>query len=157
MKKFNKIEMTTLVKCTNNLTVAGYTENFVASEKGIVAPSKGEKLYTPDQVRINSFYRFEGESDPADNCILYALETAEGLKGMLVDAYGAYANPHVGKFIGEVQAIEKSAHRHDPNEGFINRLKQIFSFKWVLYLVRKFSNVWTRMSARRHARKLHHA
>lgn len=157
MKKFKKIEMTTLVKCTNNLTVEGYTENFVATEKGIIAPSKGDKLYTPDQVRINSFYRFEGESDPGDSCILYALETSEGLKGMLVDAYGAYANPHIGKFIVEVEAIEKAAHQHDPTAGFIGRLKQVLSFKWVLYLMRKFTNVWRKVFSRRHTRRYRHA
>lgn len=153
MSKFQKIEMTTLVKCTNNLVAEGYTENFVASEWGIKAPSKDDKVYRADQVRINSFYRFEGESDPGDNCVLYAIETSDGVKGMLVDAYGAYANPHVGKFIVDVQAIAKSPHTHDPSAGILTYLKRIFSFKWVLPAIRKFSNWYAGLSSAGHSRQ----
>lgn len=107
-----KEEMTTLVKCTNTLAHEGYTENFIAKEKGIEAPSK-KKIYKPGDVKINSFYRFEGESDPADNAILYAIETSDGTKGMLIDGYGAYTNSLVSKFILEVEEIGKTAHVHD--------------------------------------------
>jgi hypothetical protein len=112
MEKFKKEEMTTLVKCTDTLTREGYTENFIAKEKGIEAPSK-KKVYKPADVKINSFYRFEGESDPADNAILYAIETNDGIKGMLIDGYGAYTNSLVSKFIVEVEEIEKAAHVHN--------------------------------------------
>jgi hypothetical protein len=109
-KDFEKTEMTTLVSCTNRLTQEGYTENFVPKKEGIEAPSTG-KLYVPGECRIVSFYRFEGESDPADNCVLYAVETDDGTKGLLVDAYGGpYVNHKIGKFIKEVQDIEKRAH-----------------------------------------------
>lgn len=111
MKKFEKTEMTTMVSCTNKLTTEGYTENFVAKERGIESQSN-KKLYRPQDIKINSFYRFEGESDPADNSILYAIETSDGLKGMLVDAYGVYANPLVSKFILKIKEIEKKAHVH---------------------------------------------
>lgn len=112
MKPFNKNEMTTMVNCTANLTAQGYTENFIANEEGLEAPSNN-KIYRPDQVRINSFYRFEGESDPADNSILYAVETHDGVKGLVADAYGANTNPHVSKFILEVEDIQKSVHVDD--------------------------------------------
>ena len=36
-------------------------------------------------------YRFEGMSDPDDNAVVYALEAADGTKGVIVDAYGTYA------------------------------------------------------------------
>jgi hypothetical protein len=103
---FKKEEMNTLVNCSNKLLSEGFTENFIAKEKGLEAPST-KKVYDPDEVKIISFYRFEGESDPADNAILYAIETNDGVKGMLIDAYGPYANPAVAKFIAEVQDISK--------------------------------------------------
>ena len=31
-------------------------------------------------------------SDPDDSSLIYALEAPNGVKGVLVDAYGAYAN-----------------------------------------------------------------
>lgn len=39
-------------------------------------------------------YRFEGDSNLDDSSILFAISaTKSNLKGMLVDAYGAYADP----------------------------------------------------------------
>jgi hypothetical protein len=109
-KDFEKTEMTTLVSCTNRLTQEGYTENFVPKKEGIEAPSK-EKTYIPSECRIVNYYRFEGESDPADSCVLYAIVTDDGTKGLLIDAYGGpYVNQKVGKFIKEVQDIEKKKH-----------------------------------------------
>ncbi|MGZ3863608.1 MAG: hypothetical protein ACXVPN_09315 [Bacteroidia bacterium] len=112
MKPFKKNEMTTLVACTANLTGQGYTENFLACEEGLQAPSNS-KIYRPEEVKINSFYRFEGESDPADNSILYALETHDGVKGLLIDSYGANTNTHISQFIVEVEDIQKSVHVDD--------------------------------------------
>lgn len=107
MENFRKSNMTTMTGAMNKLQSDGYTENFIATEKGLEAPSS-EKLYIPSEVKINNFYRFEGESDPADNAIVYAIETNDGIKGMLVDSYGgAYANQQVSKFITEVEEITK--------------------------------------------------
>ncbi|MFL5752020.1 MAG: hypothetical protein ACJ76F_01330 [Bacteroidia bacterium] len=103
---FKKNEMNTMTNCTNKLFAEGFTENFVAKERGLEAPTT-RKIYDPSEVKIVSFYRFEGESDPADNSILYAIETNDGVKGMLIDAYGPYANHHVTKFIAEVEDITK--------------------------------------------------
>ena len=110
MDNFEKTEMTTLVSCTNRLTKEGFTENFVAHKTGIEAPSS-KKMYVPSEVRIVNFYRFEGESDPADNSVLYAIEAADGTRGLLVDAYGGpYVDQRIGKFIKEVEDIEKKKH-----------------------------------------------
>lgn len=110
MENFEKKEMSTLTSCTNTLVKEGFTENFMPKHEGIEAPSTG-KVYIPNEVRIVNFYRFEGESDPADNSILYAIETKDGTRGLLVDAYGGpYVNQKVGKFIKEVEEIAKKAH-----------------------------------------------
>src|ERR1051325_713901 len=95
---FKKEEMTTMTDLINKLYATGYKENFVAKEYGLEAPSS-KKMYLPNEVKIANFYRFEGESDPADNSILYAIETADGVKGMLVDAYGPNSNQKVTKFV----------------------------------------------------------
>ena len=98
--------MKSLSSCTNRMKEEGYKEDFQATEEGLHTFDKS-KTYKPDQVKIVNFYRFEGESDPGDNNILYVIETDDGCKGTLVDGYGAYADEDVSKFIVEVEKIQK--------------------------------------------------
>ena len=99
-------DMKTLTLCLNKLLLDGYTEDFKASDKGLLSVQH-EKTYTPHQIHVVNFYRFEGASDPGDNSILYAIETSDGVKGTLVDAYGPYADIKVNKFMKEVEDISK--------------------------------------------------
>lgn len=106
METYKKEEMTTMTSCINKLQSEGYKENFIAKETGLEAPSS-KKIYIPPQVKITNFYRFEGESDPADNAIVYSIETEDGVKGILVDSYGMSANAHISRFVTEVEEIAK--------------------------------------------------
>ena len=99
-------DMKTLTSCINKLESDGYTGNFKVEENRLVSLDS-EKKFKPQQVHINNFYRFEGASDPDENSILYAIETDNGEKGTLTDAYGTYADPNVAKFIKEVEDIAK--------------------------------------------------
>lgn len=98
--------MKSLSSCVNTMKEEGYKEDFQVTTKGLSTFDKS-KNYKPDQVRIVNFYRFEGESDPGDNCILYVIETDDGEKGTLVDGYGVYSDMNVSKFIVEVEEIQK--------------------------------------------------
>ena len=102
--------MNTLSGCINKLVADGYTGNFKVDEQGLLA--EGGKHYKPNQVHIKNFFRFEGASDPADNSILYAIELNDGVKGTLMDAYGSYNDPLIGKFVKQVEDMEKKV----PNE-----------------------------------------
>jgi hypothetical protein len=101
-------EMKTLASCLNKIVKDGYTENFQVTEDGSHLRSlETDKLYRPDEVHIINFFRFEGASDPSDSAILYVVETNDGARGSLTDAYGMYADPNVDKFIKEVEDISK--------------------------------------------------
>jgi hypothetical protein len=102
--------MKTLSSCLNSLLSAGYETQFKALKHGLKSLTT-EKIYPPEEVKITNFYRFEGDSDPSDNSILYAIETTSGEKGTLTDAYGAYSDAHVAKFIKEVEEIGKREHK----------------------------------------------
>ena len=102
--------MNTLADCVNKLVADGYTGNYKVDEQGLL--SEGGKHYKPNQVHIKNFFRFEGESDPGDSAILYAIELEDGTKGTLTDAYGTYDDELIGKFIKQVEDMEKKA----PNE-----------------------------------------
>jgi len=101
-------EMKTLSDCINKQVLNGYTEDFKAAETGILSLQK-EKIFKADEVTVVNFYRFEGASDPSDNSILYVIETNDGTKGTLVDAYGPYADPKVDKFMQDVEVNKKPA------------------------------------------------
>lgn len=99
-------DMKTLASCINKLVLDGYTEDFKVGEKGLCS-LRQQKDYSPEEVHIRDFFRFEGASDPADNSILYAIETSDGTKGTLTDAYGPYSDPQVTKFMEQVEDINK--------------------------------------------------
>jgi hypothetical protein len=50
--------------------------------------------------------RFEGASDPDDMSVVYAMESDDGLKGVIADAFGLYANPDLGVFLEKVKIRE---------------------------------------------------
>lgn len=98
--------MKTMSSCINSLLEKGFKENFMISENRLTAVSE-ERTYSPDQVKVLNFYRFEGDSDPGDSAILYAIETIDGKKGTLSDAYGTYADDDVQKFMSQVVEMTK--------------------------------------------------
>lgn len=100
-------DMKTLSECVNKLVTDGYSEDFKVDEKGKLVSSSKNKSYTAEKVHIVNFFRFEGASDPDENAILYAIETDDGVKGTLTDAYGTYADPNVSKFIQKVEDMTK--------------------------------------------------
>lgn len=104
--------MKSLAECLNHLLRSGFEKQFKAVKDGLKELSS-EKIYSPAQVQIINFYRFEGESDPADNSILYALETDDGIRGTLVDAFGPYADSNVSAFIKEIENIRKKTKKEE--------------------------------------------
>jgi len=101
-----KVEMNTLVSCTKMLDELGFKTQFKAVVKGIKSLTT-ERTFTPSEVKIVNFYRFEGDSNPDDNSILYAIKTVNGEKGTLTDGYGPTSDAQVTTFLKEVEVIEK--------------------------------------------------
>ena len=84
-------EMNTLSETMNDLKEDGYTDDFEI-EKELLVGKETSKRYHSDELTIKKVYRFEGNSDPADMSILYAIETNDGDKGVYVDAFGTYGD-----------------------------------------------------------------
>jgi hypothetical protein len=94
-----------------HLADEGFTEHFAVDGDSLRGLDGGE-TFRPDQVVIRSFVRFEGVSDPDDMSIVYAIESRDGTRGTLVDAFGVYSNPAVSDF---VDAIPPPAPSIDPH------------------------------------------
>lgn len=108
--------MKTLTSATKMLEEKGFTTQFKAHTNALESLDTHE-TFSPENIKIVDYYRFEGESDPSDNSVLYAIETSSGEKGTLTDAYGAYQDAKVSNFIKEVEDIQKrSAHKQEGEE-----------------------------------------
>lgn len=80
----------TLSQAIADLQSQGYTENLTFCEAGLENRQKA-CVYPAAELHVRHFFRFEGQTNPDDSSILYAIETSDGHKGLLVDAYGAYS------------------------------------------------------------------
>lgn len=96
----------TMVDCHKKMMEEGYKEDFVMEDEQLKCVST-DKRYRPTEITIINFFRFEGQNDPDDSSVMYVIETNDGSKGTVIDAYGAYADPDISAFITEVENIQK--------------------------------------------------
>lgn len=98
-------EMSTLSEVINALSAEGYNVDFNLSSQqlGKVNPLQE----SPDRFLIDRSYRFEGESDPEDEAIVYAVSTLDGsIKGIFVDGYGTSS---LGDWAQVIAQLERRA------------------------------------------------
>ena len=91
----------TLTDALDRLAHEGFTEHFGVQGNRLRSFESDRSFGTTDVV-IRKFYRFEGVSDPDDMSIVYAIESASGVRGTLIDAFGVYADPTVSAFVTDV-------------------------------------------------------
>ncbi len=98
--------MKSLVTCLNKMVKDGFTEDFRVTRTGLEA-LKHPKQYNHEEVLLLNSFRFEGVSHPDDNVILYIIQTCDGTKGTLIDAYGVYNDPLITEFIKKLKTKHK--------------------------------------------------
>lgn len=84
----------TVSEAMADLKKLGYTIDFsILTEKECLICHQTAITLSPDDFEIDNFYRFEGNSDPGDGMIVYAISSKiKSLKGIVVNAYGIYAD-----------------------------------------------------------------
>ncbi|MEO6540500.1 MAG: phosphoribosylpyrophosphate synthetase [Ferruginibacter sp.] len=82
----------TVVAAIDGLKTRGYTTNFnIAFDK--IMCSETKTCLNPGEFEIVEVYRFEGNSNPADEDVVYAVESINGnMKGIITSAFGLYAD-----------------------------------------------------------------
>ena len=85
MKNYN-----TLSEAINDLQTNEYPYDFNLKPECLECASLKIEI-RPEDFKVDKIYRFEGMSSTDDNSILYAISSKNGIKGLLVDAYGVYA------------------------------------------------------------------
>lgn len=83
----------TVTEAMTDLKVLGYTIDFsILMDKECLICHQTSTVLSPDNFEIDDFYKFEGDSDPGDGMIVYAVSSKDNtLKGIVVNAYGIYA------------------------------------------------------------------
>lgn len=91
--------MTTAIK---TLQKEGYDRDFQLKFDTLESV-EDEQYYKPSEFVIKEVFRFEGMTNPGDSSILFAIETEDQKKGLLVDAYGAKSDPISVEMIDKFQ------------------------------------------------------
>lgn len=105
----DKEELTSQVDVEHMLNREGFTKDFrVTEDCRLCSMDDDKKTYAPTEVKIVNFYRFEGDTDPDDMSILYAIECADGTKGTISNSYGPTADADIDAFILQVQDLGKN-------------------------------------------------
>ncbi|EHQ25749.1 phosphoribosylpyrophosphate synthetase [Mucilaginibacter paludis] len=92
----------TVTQALDDLKARGYVDEFNFKDQYLFCDPKGVQ-FNPQELKITEVYRFEGASDPEDSSVVYAIESASGLKGVLIDAYGVYADERKSAFINSLK------------------------------------------------------
>lgn len=93
--------MKTVVEVINRLREKHYIHDFEVSHHKLICKETGE-CFDANEVLIDKTFRFEGDSNPDDMSVLFAITCKSDTKGILIDAYGTYANSDVSEFIKKV-------------------------------------------------------
>lgn len=79
----------TLATAMNRLHERGYTDSFRV-ENGKLVATKADKAFQPEEVRVDEIVRFEGDTDPGDMAILFAIQVpGDAVRGTWSTSYGA--------------------------------------------------------------------
>jgi hypothetical protein len=85
--------MDTLTDSTRRLQADGYTANLYASDDSMLRCDSWPDAVDPETVQVDDMRRFEGQSDPADMVILFAITTQDGHRGLYTPAFNAQTPP----------------------------------------------------------------
>lgn len=97
----------TLSETINGLVKLGYTHDFNIKEDCIVCHAANITL-SPEDFQIDHVYRFEGDSDPEYQSILYAISSSKfDVKGTLVNGYGISSDETTSRLIEKLNTHHK--------------------------------------------------
>lgn len=99
--------MKTLSEMMQKFRDKHFIHDFEIKDNLLICKETNESFDAEDLI-VERTYRYEGDSNPDDMSILYAITAISGTQGILLDAYGTYANPRISEFIKNVPVREVS-------------------------------------------------
>lgn len=92
----------TVTDALTRLRANGYTSEFFATDQGELACRSCGRTMNPADVRIDQTIRFEGDSNPDDQDIAFAIDCDSGCKGVYCAAYGPATPPQDAEVIRQL-------------------------------------------------------
>jgi hypothetical protein len=93
----------TVSQAVNGLKQRGYNYDFSFATDVIICKEASITL-NPSEFEITEVYRYEGDSDPADEAVVYAIESKQ-LKGILVNGYGISADGISDEMVKKLKVV----------------------------------------------------
>ncbi|UWY27780.1 hypothetical protein N4T20_18905 [Flavobacterium sp. TR2] len=84
----------TVSKALDQLNEKGFTCDFNRNADAI--------RKNPEKFEIVHVYRYEGESDPADEAVVYGIKSVNGKKGVYVAGFSADSDQETAKFLSDL-------------------------------------------------------
>lgn len=103
-------EMDSLITVLKHLKNRNQDNELFINEDGRVLLL--ERRYQPYEIRLIRTYRFEGDSNPGDEAIIYLIKVSDGTIGYSIDAYGMYTNHQSDGYAGLIK--KRVAVGHSP-------------------------------------------
>ncbi len=100
----------TVSEAVNDLVKRGYTSDFnLNHDVDFLICNKTSRSLSPEDFEIDEVHRFEGETDPGDEVIVYAISSLDKeTKGIVVNAYGMYADNGASRIVKYLDAKAKA-------------------------------------------------
>lgn len=92
MNLFQQPSFDTVTEALQWLNLQGFTQNFNLDVNCIRYNNNSQSM-SPDEFKIEYLFRFEGDTDPGDEDIVYGIiSDVYNIKGVLTSAFGIYAD-----------------------------------------------------------------
>ena len=91
-----KMHYGTVTEALDAFKKQGFVIDFNLEENFL---THNNEKYHPEDFEIVDVYRYEGNTDPADQASVYALQSKTGVKGVYVTGYGASPDNLITKIL----------------------------------------------------------
>ncbi|MBC6113108.1 cupin domain-containing protein [Pedobacter fastidiosus] len=106
----------TLSETINGLKKDGYTLDFNINKECVICDRQNISL-SPEDFEIDKVYRFEGDANPEDQSILYAISSPKfKVKGVLVNGYGISSDEKSNAVISKLRIHTASTIKNELTE-----------------------------------------
>ncbi|MCA9509743.1 MAG: phosphoribosylpyrophosphate synthetase [Myxococcota bacterium] len=100
--------METLRDALRRFERAGFRDAFRAEREGLRAIA-AKRTYAPEELVIDEVARFEGDTDPQDEAVLFAVRADDGsVRGTLVATYGPQGDARLAELVHRLETAHRA-------------------------------------------------